>query len=49
MGKTLVRDETIPEAPSVDPAEIDFNPLGHEPEREHFGKLKPIAPFPKAD
>ena len=23
MGKTLVRDETIPEAPSVDPAEID--------------------------
>jgi 2-polyprenyl-6-hydroxyphenyl methylase/3-demethylubiquinone-9 3-methyltransferase len=23
MGKTLLRDETIPEAPSVDPAEID--------------------------
>ena len=23
MSKTLVRDETIPEAPSVDPAEIE--------------------------
>ena len=23
MGKTLLRDETVPEAPSVDPAEIE--------------------------
>lgn len=47
---TLIRDllDRLPET-EVEPAEIDFKPLGHEPEREHFGKLKPIPPFPKAD
>jgi polyphosphate kinase 2 len=48
---TLIRDllDRLPDM-HVEPAPLDFKPLGHEPEHETFGVLKPIAPFkPKDD
>jgi hypothetical protein len=30
----------------VEPAEVDFEPLGHAPLEEKFGVLEPIPPFP---
>jgi len=43
---TLIRDllDRLPDT-HVDPAEIDFEPLGHEPLTEEYGILAPIAPF----
>ncbi len=44
---TLVRDllDRLPDT-HVEPAEIDFEPLGHEPLCEEFGVISPIRPFP---
>lgn len=45
MGKTLIRDETIPEAPSVDPAEIDkFRAMAADWWSPH-GKFAPLHKF----
>jgi polyphosphate kinase 2 len=44
---TLVRDllDRLPDT-HVEPAEVDFEPLGHAPLEEKFGVLEPIPPFP---
>jgi len=44
---TLLRDllDRLPDTDVV-PAEIAFEPLGHEPLREEFSILSPIPPFP---
>lgn len=44
---TLIRDllDRLPDI-HVEPAEIDFPPLGHEPVKEEFGFLRPIPPYP---
>ena len=46
---TLIRDllDRLPDT-SVDPAPLDFPPLGHEPLRESYGALKPIENYPIA-
>lgn len=43
---TLIRDllDRLPDL-TVEPPEIELPPLGHQPLREAFGVLKPIAPF----
>ena len=41
MGKTLVRDESIPEAPSVDPAEIDK--FAKDPKLDSIGDLFTVS------
>jgi polyphosphate kinase 2 len=47
---TLIRNllDRLPDT-DVEPAPLDFKPLGHDPEEERFGVLKPIAPFKPAD
>ena len=47
---TLVRDllDRLPDT-HVPPAAIDFPELGHEPEAESYGVLKPIERYPLAD
>ncbi|MCB2073017.1 MAG: polyphosphate kinase 2 [Novosphingobium sp.] len=44
---TLIRDllDRLPDT-DVEPAEVEFEPLGHEPFEEEFGVLKPIQSFP---
>ncbi|MEZ5742334.1 MAG: polyphosphate kinase 2 [Sphingomonadaceae bacterium] len=44
---TLVRDllDRLPDT-DVEPAEIDFAPLGHDPYKEEFGVLQPVPAFP---
>lgn len=44
---TLVRDllDRLPDT-EVDPEPLDFPDLGHEPEKERFGVLQPIARYP---
>jgi polyphosphate kinase 2 len=44
---TLVRDllDRLPDT-HVEPPAIDFAPLDHEPERETYADLKPIADYP---
>jgi polyphosphate kinase 2 len=44
---TLVRDllDRLPDT-ACEPATLDFKPLAHEPGKEEFGVLQPIAPFP---
>jgi polyphosphate kinase 2 len=43
---TLIRNllDRLPDT-GCDAKDLDFKPLGHEPEREAFGVLKPVAPF----
>lgn len=43
---TLIRDflDRLPDT-YVEPAELDFPPLGHDPQREEFGVLQPIPSF----
>ncbi len=43
---TLVRDllDRLPDT-HIDPPPVDFAPLPDKPQREHYGVLKPIAPF----
>ena len=45
---TLIRDllDRLPDT-AVDSPAVEFPPLGHEPIREKFGALKPLAPFRK--
>ncbi len=44
---TLIRDllDRLPDT-RIDPEQLEFKPLGHQPRRESFGVLAPIAPFP---
>jgi polyphosphate kinase len=46
----LIRDllDRLPDT-HVEPVEIDFEPLGHEPFAEEFGILQPIVPCPVGD
>ena len=43
----VVRDllDRLPDT-HVEPAEIEFQPLSHDPLEEDFAVLKPIPPFP---
>jgi polyphosphate kinase 2 len=43
---TVIRDllDRLPEF-RVDPPEVEFEPLGHQPHEEKFGELKPIKPY----
>ncbi|MDE2595359.1 MAG: polyphosphate kinase 2 [Sphingomonadales bacterium] len=43
---TLIRDllDRLPDT-TVDPEPVEFPPLDHDPEKEHFGALKPIPAF----
>lgn len=47
---TLIRDllDRLPDT-HVEPATLDFPELGHDPQREHFGVMQPIADFPVDD
>ncbi|MFN4113671.1 MAG: polyphosphate kinase 2 [Sphingomonadaceae bacterium] len=44
---TLIRDllDRLPDT-QVEPEPLDFPPLGHEPLKEQFGVIQPIAPYP---
>jgi len=44
---TLIRDllDRLPDT-HVEPAEVAFEPLGHEPLSEEFGVIRPISAFP---
>jgi polyphosphate kinase 2 len=43
---TLIRDllDRLPDT-RIDPPALDLPPLGRDPEKEHFGKLKPLPPY----
>jgi polyphosphate kinase 2 len=47
---TLIRDllDRLPDT-HVEPEAVAFDPLGHEPFKEEFGVIRPIAPFPLDD